>query len=68
MPDYSNSKIYAIRFNDDDKALYIGSTIQGLKDRFLRHKFDINCSIYKYVKSHYDGDWKKCYINLIRNV
>ena len=30
MPDYSNGKIYAIRFTDNDNHIYIGSTIIDL--------------------------------------
>ena len=67
MIDYSKGKVYAIRFKDDKNALYIGSTTMDLSARFQRHKYDVDCSLYKYVQSHYNGDWKKCYIDLIEN-
>ncbi len=41
MPNYSNGKMFSIRFNDNDKLLYIGSTIQKLGVRFRRHKKEI---------------------------
>jgi hypothetical protein len=68
MIDYSKGKIYAVKFNDDNNAIYIGSTTMDLQARFQRHKYDICCSLYKYVKSHYNGDWSKCNINLLNNV
>ena len=68
MLDYSKSKIYAIRFKDDKKAVYIGSTTMDLNKRFQKHKYDDDCSLYKYVSSHYNGDWKQCYISLIESV
>ena len=39
MPDYNNSKIYAIRSYQTDK-IYIGSTTQKLCKRFANHKSD----------------------------
>jgi hypothetical protein len=38
MPDYANSSIYTIRFYDNDKLIFIGSTIQSLSVRFGGHK------------------------------
>ena len=37
MPDYSKGKIYSITF-EQNELMYIGSTIQPLKDRFSQHK------------------------------
>ena len=42
MPNYSNGKIYSIRFYDNDKLLYIGSTTQILAVRFGGHKKILN--------------------------
>ena len=68
MIDYSNSQIYAIKFNDDDKAIYIGSTTMNLSARLQLHKYNNDCSLYKYIMNRYEGDWDKCYIELLRNV
>ncbi len=68
MIDYTKGKIYAVKFNDENNAIYIGSTTQNLSTRLKCHKYDICCSLYKYVKSHYNGDWSKCTINLLDNV
>ncbi|MCZ2208036.1 hypothetical protein, partial [Cylindrospermopsis raciborskii] len=38
-----------------------------LSARLQRHKFDADCSLYKYVKNHHNGDWGKCSINLLQN-
>lgn len=66
MPkDYSNGKIYSVRFYDNDKLIYIGSTIQSLAVRFGGHKRDFGCSLYKYIEEHYSGDFKCCYMELI---
>jgi len=37
MPDYSKSKIYILRSSQTDKV-YVGSTIQSLKERLRQHK------------------------------
>lgn len=37
MPNYANSKIYAIRSNQTDK-IYIGSTVQPLSVRMAQHR------------------------------
>lgn len=42
--DYSQSKIYIIRSNKTDNV-YVGSTIQPLKERFYNHKSDYNSFI-----------------------
>ncbi len=65
MPDYSNGKIYSIRFFDNDKLIYIGSTIQILTVRFGKHKCSLKCSLYQYIQEHYNGDFKCCYIELL---
>ena len=63
--DYSKGKIYNIRFYDNNKLVYIGSTIQSLAVRFGGHKRNINCSLYKYIIKNYDGNFRSCYIELI---
>ena len=63
MPDYSQSKIYTVRFINNDNHIYIGSTTQSLAKRLGGHKFLI-CSLYKYINDTYNNDWSKCYIEL----
>jgi hypothetical protein len=65
MPNYSNGKIYTIRFYDNDKLIYIGSTTQILAVRFGGHKININCSLFQYIQENYNGDFKCCYIELL---
>lgn len=65
MPNYSNGKIYSIRFNDNDKLIYIGSTTQILAVRFGGHKKKSNNSLYQYIQDNYNGDFKCCYIELL---
>ncbi len=67
MPNYSNGKIYSIRFYDNDKLIYIGSTIQILAVRFGGHKRDIKCSLFQYIQEHYNADFKCCYMELLEN-
>ena len=67
MPDYSKGQIYSIRFFDNDKLIYIGSTIQPLAVRFGGHKRNIRCSLYHYIQENFNGDFKMCYIELIEN-
>lgn len=65
MPNYSNGKIYSVRFYDNDKLIYIGSTTQILAVRFGGHKRSIECTLYKYIKENYNGDFKCCYVELL---
>lgn len=64
MPNYSKGKIYTIRFFDNDKLIYIGSTIQPLSVRFSGHKRSLDISLHQYIQTHYNGDFKCCYIEL----
>lgn len=64
MPDYSNGKIYAIKFFDNDKYIYIGSTTQELSKRLGEHRRHFKCSLYRHIQDNYDGDFKCCYIEL----
>ena len=57
---YQRGKIYTIRCYDDDKLIYVGSTIQPLSVRIAKHRYDKTCSLYKYV----NGNWKNWYIEL----
>lgn len=68
MPDYSNGKIYTIRFHNSNE-IYIGSTVQSLKERFRIHKTigSIKCSLYKLINAKYEGNWDKCYYELYEN-
>lgn len=64
--DYQNGKIYCISNND---LYYVGSTIQGLRDRLRGHKAD--CNNYETSK-HYKSSFEiiktgKYQINLIEN-
>ncbi len=65
MPNYSNGKIYSIRFYDNDKLIYIGSTTQILAVRFGGHKRCSRCSLYQYIQNNYNGDFKCCYMELL---
>jgi hypothetical protein len=65
MPNYSNGKIYSIRFNDNDKLIYIGSTTQILAVRFGGHTKQSNNSLYQYIQENYNGDFKSCYMELL---
>jgi hypothetical protein len=67
MPDYSQCKTYVIKFYDDDKLIYIGSTTQSLQKRLCSHKKDFKCSLYKYIFDNYNGDFKCCFIELHQN-
>jgi hypothetical protein len=64
MLDYKNGKIYTIRFYDDNHHIYIGSTVQSLAFRFGGHKNTKNSPVYRLIHSVYNGDFKKCYIEL----
>jgi hypothetical protein len=71
MEKYQNGKIYLIKFKDNQNAIYVGSTIQTLEERFRCHKKDYNknpdlTSLSKYIKNHYDGNWSLCYIELLK--
>lgn len=67
MPvDYKDGKIYHIRFYDNPRIVYIGSTSQTLAKRFYEHKNkNSKCSLANFVKETYSNDWTKCYIELI---
>ena len=67
MPNYSKGKIYSIRFHNDPKLIYIGSTIDLLSKRFHSHKRNKDCSYYQYIQEHYDSDFSNSYIELIEN-
>lgn len=66
MPDYSNGKIYTIRFHNSNE-IYIGSTIQSLAVRFGGHKMSNRCSLYQLIQDKYNGDWSVCYYELYEN-
>jgi hypothetical protein len=66
MPDYSNGKIYTIRFQNSNE-IYIGSTIQSIAVRFGGHKIPNRCCLYQLIKDKYNGDWNECYYELFEN-
>ena len=67
MPNYLKSRIYIIKFYDNDKLIYIGSTVCDLKARYSKHKFDFKCSLNQFIKDNYNGNFKCCYIELLEN-
>ena len=67
MPNYKDGKIYTIRFYDNDKLIYIGSTTQKIANRYSYHKNDMKCSLYQHIQNNYNGDFKCCYIELLEN-
>lgn len=67
MRDYSQGKIYAIKFYDNDSLIYIGSTVRPLNKRFASHKQSNDTSISKYIKENYNNDWSNVYIISIGN-
>jgi len=60
---YENSKIYVVKCKNNPKLKYVGSTIKTLEVRFYDHKYNKNCSLYKYV----NGDWDNWSIELYEN-
>ena len=66
MPNYSNGKIYTIRFHNSNE-IYIGSTTQSLAVRFGEHKRRKSSTVYKLINSKYNGDWSVCYYELYEN-
>ena len=67
---YSNGKIYVIKFNDNNNLIYIRSYIQSLNKRFRQHIKDYSTqrtSLHKLIKEKYDGNFDKCYIELFEN-
>jgi len=65
MPDYTNGKIYIIRFFRNEKLVYIGSTTQSLSARLKSHQYNKGCSLYKFVQEFRKGNFKCCYIELL---
>lgn len=66
MCDYNRSQIYIIKFNDNNKHIYIGSTVNSLSFRFTHHKNSNNkTSLGIYIDKYYNGDWSNCYIELL---
>jgi len=66
MPNYINSKIYTIRFNNSND-IYIGSTCNTLSRRFYGHKFPPYTSLSYLIQYKYNNDWSICYIELYEN-
>jgi hypothetical protein len=66
MPNYSNGKIYTIRFHNSNE-IYIGSTIQSIPVRFGSHKRKNNSAVYRLINDKYEGNWEECYYELYEN-
>jgi DNA repair exonuclease SbcCD ATPase subunit len=66
MPNYTNGKIYTIRFHNSNE-IYIGSTTQSLAVRFGGHKVKNNSAVYKLIQDKYNGKWDECYYELYEN-
>ena len=64
---FNNSKIYIIKFLNQDNHIYIGSTFRTLKQRFTGHKNSKNTSISNYIRNKYDNNWNNCIIELYMN-
>lgn len=73
MPNYSNGKIYTIRYRNDTSLIYVGSTCQELYKRWGKHKEQI---IYNnkrksqtifYEKIRETNDIENWYIELYEN-
>jgi len=60
---YENGKIYLVICKNNPKLKYVGSTIITLEERFKCHKYDKECSLYKYV----NDDWDNWFIELYEN-
>jgi len=67
MADYSEGKIYLIKFKNDPSLVYIGSTKSPLNERFNKHKNYKGISLYKYIDDNHDGNWDDWYIELYEN-
>jgi predicted GIY-YIG superfamily endonuclease len=63
MPDYQQSKIYAIKSDKFDQ-IYIGSTVQNLNTRFTEHKSRKDL---KTCRSHLVMSYDDVHIELIEN-
>ena len=61
---YQRGKIYTIRCYDDDKLIYVGSTIEKLSTRMAKHRYTKDCSLSQYVIDNFNGNWKNWYIEL----
>jgi hypothetical protein len=61
MSKYKQSKIYIITC---EKDIYIGSTTISLHLRYLSHRTQKTCSMYKYIHNNYNGDWSEWKISL----
>ena len=63
MADYSEGKIYLVKFRNDSSLVYVGSTKCPLNERFRKDKYR-NTSLYKYIDENCDGNWDDWYIEL----
>lgn len=61
--DYSEGKIYLVKFKNDPLLVYVGSTKKSLNERFRKDKYR-NTSLYKYIDENCDSNWNDWYIEL----
>lgn len=64
MPDYSRGKIYTIRCYNDNKLIYVGSTIQPLSKRWGEHKVMSLKKPDRLIYKSINNEWNKWYIEL----
>ena len=71
MPDYSNGKIYTIRYSKDDTLIYVGSTTNPLFKRWHTHKTrynnDTEFQNLLYIKMRETNDIDNWYMELYEN-
>lgn len=68
MPNYRDGKIYTVRFFDNDKLIYIGSTTQSIAKRFYTHKRNLDkTTLCLCIENNYNNDWSSCYYELYEN-
>lgn len=60
---YSRGKIYTIRNRLDNNKVYVGSTIETLRQRWSKHRHDCKyypnrTNFYKYINNNDWSDWE----------
>ena len=67
MIDYSKSKIYTIRNQNDTSLIYVGSTTQQLSKRWGEHKSDSKLCPLRKLYRLINGKWDDWYIELYQS-
>ena len=67
MIDYSKSKIYTIRNQNDTSLIYVGSTTQPLSKRWGEHKNDSKLCPLRKLYRIINGEWDDWYIELYQS-